>query len=548
VSSPSTARGAGAQDELQPAAEVETPTGRAKHPGVSSSLDTNGEGGGAPASGQRLHILGLFVGFITGLPQLIFPIIAAVFGTRGTGEPIISVIAVTAILFFSLLFRWLSWRRFAYHVGEHDIRIESGILSRTARSIPYERIQDVSIEQKPLARLFDLGEVKFETGGGEGEDAKLSFVDMAEAERLREVVRAQKSGLAVAAAEEAEPTQGEAAPIFAMDARRVFTFGLYSFSLVIFAVLGGLAQQFDFLLPFDWWDFRYWIGLAEERGVTVDNLNGIGWSARIVLAIAALGALAFIGVATGVIRTILREHGFRLDRTAKGFRRRRGLLTLTDAVMPVHRVQAAVIQTGPIRKRRGWHALKFVSLAQDSNEESNFVAAPFATLGEIWPIAEAARIAAPGDAVQFRRGRLIWWLNSLIALTLAMILSMTATMLFAGAPFSMAGRMLFVPLLLLPLWWLEWRHYHDATDDVQIYVREGWWRQKLTIAPQVKVQTVEIAQGPIARALGLASVNFGIAGGTLEMVALPLETARAIRDAVMERVAAVDYSAINRAV
>ena len=50
--------------------------------------------------GQRLHVLGLLVGFVTGIPQLIFPIVAAVFGTRGTGQPIISVIAVTAILFF----------------------------------------------------------------------------------------------------------------------------------------------------------------------------------------------------------------------------------------------------------------------------------------------------------------------------------------------------------------------------------------------------------------------------------------------------------------
>ncbi|MEY3877752.1 MAG: hypothetical protein RLZZ191_1435, partial [Pseudomonadota bacterium] len=34
-------------------------------------------------------------------------------------------------------------------------------------------------------------------------------------------------------------------------------------------------------------------------------------------------------------------------------------------------------------------------------------------------------------------------------------------------------------------------------------------------------------------------------GGTMEMIALPLATAVAIRDAVMEKVAAVDYSAIR---
>lgn len=496
--------------------------------------------------GQRLNILGLFVGFITGIPQLIFPIVAAVFGTRSIGNPFIPVIAVTAILFFSLFFRWIAWMRFRYHIGEHDIRIESGVLSRNARSIPYERIQDVSIEQKPLARIFGLGEVKFETGGGDGDDAKLSFVSVDEANRLREVVRAQKSGVAVVAGEPQAVEQHDAAPIFAMDGKRVFVFGLYSFSLVIFAVLGGFAQQLDFLLPFDLWDFSEWIGLAEKRGVTVDRLDDIGLAARVIFGLGALGSLIFIGFFTGVIRTTLREHGFRLDRTAKGFRRRRGLLTLTDAVMPAHRVQAAVIQTGPIRKRRGWHSLKFVSLAQDSKDETNFVAAPFATLGEIWPIAHAAMIEAPDVAVRFRKGRFAWWLIRFAGLLPAIAIGIAATMIFAGAPFRQAGLLLLVPMFIGFLWWLEWRKYGDQIDDAQIYVREGWWRQRLTIAPQVKVQTVEIAQDPIARRQGLASLQFGISGGTLEMVALPLETARSIRDAVMEQVAAVDYSAINR--
>ena len=494
--------------------------------------------------GERLHVLGLFVGFVTGLPQLIFPIFAAFFGTRGSDNPLISIAAVTAILLFSMFFRWLSWMRFHYHIGEHDIRIESGIVSRNARSIPFERIQDVSIEQKPFARLFALGEVKFETGGGDGDDAKLSFVSVEEANRLRELVKAHKSGQASVSHAEPLVPDTDAPPIFAMDGKRVFVFGLYSFSLVIFAVLGGLAQQFDFLLPFEIWDFRHWIGMAEERGVTVDNLNGIGWTAQIILAVIALSGLIFIGFATGIIRTLLREYGFRLDRTAKGFRRRRGLLTLTDAVMPAHRVQAAVVQTGPIRKRRGWHSLKFVSLAQDSKDEANFVAAPFATLAEIWPIAHAALIQEPDAAVRFRQGIAKWWLIRFVALVPAIIIAIWATMYFAGAPFQRVGLMLFVLVLFGFFWWLEWRCYGDFIDNEQIYVREGWWRQSLEIAPQVKVQTVEIYQGPIARRQGLASVNFGISGGSLEMIALPLETARAIRDAVMEQVAAVDYAVV----
>ncbi len=496
--------------------------------------------------GERLNIAGLFVGFVSGLPQLAFPVLAAIFGVREAKNPVLIPIVILAVLFFSLFFRWLAWMRFRYHIGEHDIRVEKGILSRTARSIPYERIQDVSIEQKPLARMMGLGEVKFETGGGEGDDAKLSFVSMAEAERLREVVKARKSGAAIAIGIEEAVEHSDAPPVFAMDGKRVLIFGLYSFSLVIFAVLGGVAQQFDFLLPFEIWDFKHWIGVAEDRGVSVDNLNGIGWTARIILALIALGSLVFIGLATGVVRTVLREHGFRLERTAKGFRRRRGLLTLTDVVMPAHRVQAAVIQTGPIRKRRGWHSLKFVSLAQDSKEESNFVAAPFATLGEIWPIAEAAGVEVPDAKVVFRKGEGRWWTPYMLFAALILSGPVIGLAVFTDTTIVQTANIFWLLVPLAFLLWFNRRNYRDALDGGQVYVREGWWRQRLTIAPQVKVQTVEIAQGPISRRQGLASLNFGIAGGTLEMIALPLATAHAIRDAVMEKVAAVDYSAINR--
>jgi putative membrane protein len=498
--------------------------------------------------GQRLASAGLLIKFLTGLPQLVFPLFALTFGVSRSeqGQSLLPFV-IAGLLALSMGYQWLAWYRFRYHVNANDIRIESGVLSRNARSIPYEHIQDISIEQKLLARLFGLAEVKFETGGGDGDDAKLSYVSIANATNLRELVRARKIGSV--AVDVAKPDISEKlAPIFVMDGKRVFTLGLYSFSLVIFAALGGLAQQFDSFLPFDIWDFGVWIGMAEDRGVSVDRLNGIGWGARLILALGALLSLLFVGFATGVVRTLLKEHGFRLDRTAKGFRRRRGLLTLTDAVMPVHRVQAAVIQTGPIRKRHGWHSLKFVSLAQDSKEESNFVAVPFATLDEIWPIAREAMIEGPGTDMVFRKGAIAWWWIRIGGLSPVVAAIIGLVLILADAPLATAAwlALALVPVLICLLWVFDWRQYRDSADDRFLYVGEGWWRQRLTIAPQIKIQTVEIAQGPIARRQGLASLRFGIAGGTLEMIALPLTTAQHIRLMVIDRVSAIDYSAIAK--
>jgi putative membrane protein len=126
------------------------------------------------------------------------------------------------------------------------------------------------------------------------------------------------------------------------------------------------------------------------------------------------------------------------------------------------------------------------------------------------------------------------------------IAAMAAVILFADASLLRSMLLLLIPAIFIPFLWLDWHKYRYGIDERQIYVRRGWWQERLTIAPQIKVQTVEIAQGPVARRQGLASLHFGIAGGTLEMVALPIETAHQIREAVMKKVAAVDYSAINR--
>ena len=62
--------------------------------------------------GERLHISGLFVGFVSGLPQLLFPLLAAVFGARKADNPALIPIMIVAVLALSLFFRWLGWRRF----------------------------------------------------------------------------------------------------------------------------------------------------------------------------------------------------------------------------------------------------------------------------------------------------------------------------------------------------------------------------------------------------------------------------------------------------
>src|SRR3546814_12283354 len=86
------------------------------------------------------------------------------------GKWIYVIPALGLFLLLSLVFAWLAWLRFRFAVGADEIVIESGVLARQHRTIPFDRIQDVSIDQGLVARAPGLAPAGFETGAGGGRE------------------------------------------------------------------------------------------------------------------------------------------------------------------------------------------------------------------------------------------------------------------------------------------------------------------------------------------------------------------------------------------
>ena len=225
-----------------------------------------------------------------------------------------------------------------------------------------------------------------------------------------------------------------------------------------------------------------------------------------------------------------------MDSGQPGFRRRRGLFTLTDMVMPIHRVQAAVLQTGPVREHYGWYHLKFISLAGDSGGETDHSVAPCASLPEIDPILDQCAIRRPAPDLDFQPvSPAFWWRDAiLISLLLAAIALGTGFLVHRG----------FYALILLALpvariQFLNWRHHQYALTESQLFVRSGWWRRRCTMLLRRKIQTVDVSQSPLDHPLNLATVTIGIAGGSgvrpLMIRDIDFNRAMALRDALIGR-------------
>lgn len=508
---------------------------------------------------QRTSPVSVLAQGAAALRNAVFPVIAVFFGSGSRGYSVLLALGIGALVILGgTLASYIRWRRFTYIVGAQDIRVESGVLSRAARSVPYERIQDVSLEQALIPRLFGLVEVRFETGAGGKDEMKLAYLTESEGEALRELVRAQKDEVDQAetgpeavsdAGDVPTATTAPAEVLFAMGPKRLVTFGMFEFSLAVFAVLGGALQYLDSFVGIEVWDPDLWMEWLAGPG---DWIAQLGPVAQALGAVAGLIALLVVGSLTGLVRTVLRDWGFVLERTAKGFRRRRGLLTRTDVVMPVHRVQGYDIATGFLRRRFGWYGLRFVSLAQDTGGASHDVA-PFAQWGELAPIVEAAGFAMPPSDLEWQRGStayrnagiatdaLVPGLIGLVVLWLALgsgIEELDGKWGYALIPFAIA---LFLVLRQAFLW----RFARNAIDQTQIYRRSGWLAPSTGVANRVKLQSVEIAQGPIARIGGYATLHLGLAGGSFAIPGIPLERAEALRSEVLASIATADFSQLT---
>ncbi|MEM6909133.1 MAG: PH domain-containing protein [Pseudomonadota bacterium] len=503
---------------------------------------------------QRTAPLSIGLGVLSAAQNAVIPVLLVGLGNRGEGFAVLASLALGAVfVLIGLGFSFLRWQRLTYSIGAQDIRVESGILSRSARSVPYERIQDVSLEQSFLPRLLGLVAVKFETGAGGGDDLSLTYLTLEQGEGLRQMVRERRDA---ANAEERvqlgasalESADSDAETLFTMGPQRLFVFGLFEFSLAVFAVLAGLLQYLDDLIDIDLWEVEFWEDLAREQG---GWLLELGAYAQALGAIAGLTGVFVLGSATGIVRTFNREWGFLLERTARGFRRRRGLFTRTDVVMPVHRVQGVRVGTGMLRYRFGWHSLRFVSLAQDAGSASHVVA-PFARMEELAPIVAAAGFQLPDDDTAWHRATIAYRTDGMVLdglfFVLAALIAGVGTAIYAPDWVLIATAIpLALALLAAGLNWLSWQHKRHALGTDQIMAQAGVLAPRSQLASRLKLHSAEITQGPLARLRGYATLHLGLAGGVLAIPGIPLARARQVRSQVLETITATDFSQLETA-
>lgn len=147
-----------------------------------------------------------------------------------------------------------------------------------------------------------------------------------------------------------------------------------------------------------------------------------------------------------------------------------------------------------------------------------------------------------------RRARLMWQVTALVegVVTLLVLLAVAAAVDAVVVRWWMA-----LLAVVAVLGWVavvpQWRylvHRWEVTETA-VYTQTGWWARERRIAPMSRIQTVDHAEGAVARLFRLATVTVttASAAGALQIDGLDREQARALVAELTVRADAVEGDA-----
>lgn len=118
----------------------------------------------------KLHQHWIFVAKSLLIPValLLLTVVADLLLGSGTGVRLPLTLAVVAIALLWLIVVWIRWQSITYTLTDQRIKLQSGVLSRSEKIIPIDRIQDCTTRQSLVGRILGYGRVEVDAAGAQG--------------------------------------------------------------------------------------------------------------------------------------------------------------------------------------------------------------------------------------------------------------------------------------------------------------------------------------------------------------------------------------------
>jgi putative membrane protein len=394
-------------------------------------------------------------------------------------------LAVLAVLIVVVAVFYTSWRFHTFRITEDDVEVRSGILFRTQRRAPLDRVQGVNLTRPMIARL--LGMAKLEVvGAGTDANVKLEYLSTANAEAVRADILRLASGRRLAAASPpADPRHEGRVASLGQRVGRELTGMIEGPEAPVAEVESVVNIPLGRLVASHVVSMSTLVLVFAIIAIMVGVSQGVTW-----LLFAFVPAI--IGIGAYWVRSIVRSLRYSIAPTPDGVRITFGLFTTITEIVPPGRVHAVEVTQPILWRPAGWWTVRINRLTGRSVTEASTdqftTVLPVGTAADVervlrllqpsLPDGERALVVqegmfGPGEDDTFTNTpRRAWWIR----------------------PLSYR------------------RNGFRLTGDVLLMRRGVVWR-RLVILPLARLQSFGLYQGPLDRATRVTNVRAHVVAG-----------------------------------
>lgn len=403
---------------------------------------------------------------------------------------LVAALTVLGVLIVLVAVFYMSWRFHTFRITDDDVEVRSGILFRTQRRAPLDRVQGVNLTRPMIARL--LGMAKLEVvGAGADANVKLEYLSTSNAEAVRADILRLASGRRLADAAAAASSPG--AP--ARPDGRLAALG-HTVGREITGLIEGPEAPVDVPdsvvnIPVGRLVASHVVSMSTIALIAAAVAVGIGVSMGVTWLLFAM-VPTLIGFGAYWVRSIVRSLRYSIAPTPDGVRITFGLLTTVTEIVPPGRVHALEVTQPILWRPAGWWMIRINRLtgrsAADTTTDQFTTVLPVGTAADVervlrllqptvpdpeWPLIVQQGVLGPGEGDSFvNTPRRAWWIR----------------------PLSFR------------------RNGFRLTGDVLLLRRGLIWR-KLAILPLARLQSLGLHQGPLDRMSRVATLRAHVVTG-----------------------------------
>lgn len=489
-------------------------------------------------------------------------------------NPQYTVLAVVVALLTVTVAGALQYWFFRFRIDADRILVRHGVVKRTALDLPFDRIQGINVNRRPLERALGLVTVVLDTPGSIAAEAELPAVDPGIAERLIAEVAEHQDG-APTESEETDPAaagrpgrkERKRTLLQQLSLSEVLRMGVASPGVMLYAaLLLVVGRQVDLAVD----------SVAEAFEFVAVATGGAGALAATLAAVVLVFGLLVLALVGRIVRAVIRYNGYTLWHEGSSYRSQAGLLTRKEVAVGVRKVQQLRTHQRLMYRffRRYRIEAPTIGMSLDGEDDegvargavdAEVLRIPWADRGlvervrsGVFPGEGEGLALLPGDKAFTRVSRLyvravamrFLFVGLPVGIVLLFVVSYVVSRSWRGADIetevllmrflegwgiASVGWGIFCLATAVPIGLLRWRNMAYMHDGDGLSRRSGIFGFVVKACLFRKAQGVTVERSPLQRRHGLATLEVETACGSLVVPYIEHATACALRDHIVYR-------------